>query len=73
MEKKISEKVENLLQKKAPDEAQINNFIKANEGYEKLIQDGLAIKRGFNLLTTQEIYNPALNGSSYQSSQRYNS
>ena len=73
MEKNISERFENLLQTKTPEEAQINNFIRANEGYEKLIQDGLAVKRGFNLLTTEEIYNPALNGSAYQSSQRFNS
>ena len=70
MEKNISDKVENLIQTKSPDDAQINNFIKANEEYEKLIQDGLTVKRGFNIMTTEEIYNPALNGSSYQSSQR---
>ena len=69
MEKNISEKVEDLIQKKSPENAQINDFIRANEEYEKLIQDGLTTKRGYNIMTTEEIYNPALNFSYSQPSQ----
>jgi len=73
MKKNISEKVEDLIKTKAPDNAQINEFIRANEEYQKLIQEGLTIKRGFNIMTTEEIYNPALNCSYSQSSQRLHS
>ena len=38
--------------------SQLNAFIKANEEYQKLINEGLATKRGFNIMTTEEIYNP---------------
>jgi hypothetical protein len=68
MEKNISEKVEDLINTKSSDNAQLNEFIRANEKYQKLIQEGLTMKRGFNLMTTQEIYNPALNCSHSQSS-----
>ena len=61
MEKNISEKVEDLIKTKSPDNTQISNFIQANEEYEKLVQEGLTMKRGFNLMTTEEIYNPLLN------------
>lgn len=73
MENNISDKVKILLESKLPEDTQIRNFIRANESYEKLIRDGLAVKRGFNIMTKEEIYNPALNSSSYQSPQRYNS
>jgi hypothetical protein len=69
MEKNISEKVEDLLKAKSTDNAQLSEFIRANEEYQKLIQEGLTMKRGFNILTTQEIYNPALNCSHSQQSQ----
>ncbi|MCX6251613.1 MAG: hypothetical protein NTX61_12780 [Bacteroidetes bacterium] len=67
MKKNISEKVEDLLKTKISDNAQINQFIRANEEYEKLIHDGLTIKRGYNIMTTEEIYNPGLNCSYSQS------
>ncbi|MFA5816205.1 MAG: hypothetical protein WC865_11345 [Bacteroidales bacterium] len=70
MEKNISEKVEDLIKTNSPDNAQLNEFIRANEEYQKLIQEGLTMKRGFNILTTEEIYNPALNCSHSQPSQR---
>jgi hypothetical protein len=73
MEKNISEKVEDLIKTKSPDNAQLNEFKRANEEYQKLIQEGLTMKRGFNILTTEEIYNPALNCSHSQPSQRLHS
>lgn len=73
MEKNISEKVEDLIKTKSPDNAQLNEFIRANEEYQKLIQEGLTMKRGFNIMTTEEIYNPALNCSYSQPSQRLHS
>ena len=60
MGKNIADKIENLIRTKFPDNAQINDFIRANEEYQKLIREGLAIKRGFNILTTEEIYKPVL-------------
>ena len=66
MKKNISEKVEDLIKTKSPDIAQLKEFIRANEEYQKLIQEGLTMKRGFNIMTTQEIYNPALNCSHSQ-------
>lgn len=60
MENKIVEKVENLIRTKVPDNAQINAFIIADAEYQKLIKEGLATKRGFNIMTTGEIYNPVL-------------
>ena len=73
MEKNISEKVEDLIKTKYPGNTQLNEFIRANEEYQKLIQEGLTTKRGFNILTTEEIYNPALNCSHSQPSQRIHS
>jgi hypothetical protein len=70
MEKNISEKVEDLMKEMNPDNAQVKDFIRANEEYQKLIQEGLTMKRGFNIMTTGEIYNPALNCSHSQPSQR---
>lgn len=61
MGKNISEKVEDLVKSKSPDNAQLKEFIRANEEYQKLIQDGLATKRGFNIMTAEEIHNQALN------------
>lgn len=54
MENKIADKLETLIR----DNSQLNAFIKANEEYQKLINEGLATKRGFNIMTTEEIYNP---------------
>ncbi len=70
MGEKISNRIEDLIKTKYPDNAQFKDFILANEKYQKLIQNGLAMKRGFNILTTEEIYNPALNCSHLQSSQQ---
>jgi len=60
MEKNIADKLETLIRDKSPENSQINAFIKANEEYQKLIDEGLATKRGFNIMTTEEIYNPTL-------------
>jgi|WetSurMetagenome_2_1015567.scaffolds.fasta_scaffold543242_2 hypothetical protein len=61
MEKKITDNVETLISTKLPDNSQINSFLKANEEYQKLIQEGLTVKRGFNIMTSEEIYNSSLN------------
>jgi len=61
MKNNIADKIENLIKTKLPDNTQINDFIKANEEYQKLIKEGLASKRGFNIMTTEEIYNPVSN------------
>jgi hypothetical protein len=52
----IADKIEELIRTKLPDDTQIEEFVKANEEYQKLIQMGLAKERGFNILTTGEIY-----------------
>jgi hypothetical protein len=52
----IADKVEELIRTKLPDDTQIEEFVKANEEYQKLIQMGLAKERGFSILTTGEIY-----------------
>lgn len=70
MENNISEKVEVLIKTKSPDNAQVNDFIQASKEYEKLIQEGLTMRRGFSIMTTGEIFNPALNCSYIQTSQR---
>jgi hypothetical protein len=67
MEENITDKIENLIKTKFPDNVQINYFIRANEEYQKLLQDGLTTKRGFNILTTEEIYNSTPNCSYNQS------
>jgi len=56
MEKYIAEKVEELITENNPDNEEINEFIKAIEEYNKLIEQGLVKERGFNILTTEEIY-----------------
>jgi len=71
MEKNISEDIEDLIKTKSPVNAQINEFIRADEEYQKLIQNGVTMKRGFNIMTTEEIYNPALNSSFSQTWQRF--
>lgn len=71
MKENIAEKVEDLIKSNTPDNAQINGFIKANEEYEKLVQEGLTNKRGFNIMTTDEIYNPSLNSSFSQPPQQF--
>ena len=70
MEENISQKAEDLIKSKSPEAAQLKEFIRANEEYQKLIEEGLAMKRGYNIMTTEEIYNPALNSSYSQPSQR---
>lgn len=67
MKKNISDKVENLIKTKSPKKSRINDFIRADKNYQKLIQEGLTMKRGFNIMTTEEIHNPALNCSYSQS------
>jgi hypothetical protein len=71
MKKNISEKVEDLIKTKSSNDVQLNKLIRADEEYQKLIQDGLTMKRGFNIMTTEEIYNPALNSSYTQPSERF--
>lgn len=61
MKKNIADKIEDLIKTKSPENNQISDFIKANEEYQKLIQEGLTTKRGFNIMTIGEIYNPTLN------------
>jgi hypothetical protein len=61
MENNIVDKIENLIESNVPDNAQINDFIRVTEEYQKLVNEGLTIKRGFNLMTTEEIYNDSSN------------
>ena len=61
MEKNIADKIEILIKTKVPDNDRLKEFIKANDEYQKLIQEGIAIKRGFNIMTTEEIYSPVSN------------
>ncbi len=62
MKKKLADKLDDLIKTKVvSNDTQINAFIKANEDYQKLLQEGLTTKRGFNLMTTEEIYSPILN------------
>lgn len=71
MKKNISEIVEDLIKSKTPNKAQINEFIKANEDYEKMVQSGFTVKRGYNIMTTEEIYSPASNCSYSQSPEEF--
>lgn len=73
MENNISNKVENLLKTNSKDDALINSYIEASKEFEKLVQEGLTSKRGFNLMTTEEIYNPTLNCSYSQTEQNIHS
>ena len=73
MEKNISNKIENLIKTKSPKKSRINDFIQADRDYQKLIQKGLTMKRGFNIMTTEEIHNPALNCACSQSTQQLHS
>ena len=61
MENNILDIIKETMDSKSKNLNHIDSLIKASEDYEKLIKDGLAKKRGFNLMTTDEIYNPALN------------
>lgn len=67
MENSITNEMENLIKTGAPENAQINNFIKADEEYQKLLKEGLTTKRGFNILTTEEIYRLSSSSSYNQS------
>ncbi len=58
MENNISERLEDFIQPKSSDNKQVDAFVKAAEEYEKLIREGLAKKRGFNIMTIGEIYTP---------------
>lgn len=69
MKQNSSTKIEKLINEKSADNTQINNFIKASEEYQRLLKDGLTKKRGFNILTTEEIYNPILKQLYIQSGQ----
>lgn len=66
MKNNLSKSIEDLVKAIDLDNAQIKEFMKADEEYKKLLQEGMTEKRGFNLLTTQEIYDPALNCSHKQ-------
>lgn len=68
MEENISKKTEELIKSKAHEAPQFKEFIRAIEEYQKLIEKGLAVRRGYNLMTNEEIYNPALNCSYLQPS-----
>lgn len=61
MEKKISEIPEELINSKTHDAEKLQDLINAIDEYKRLIDEGLTAKRGYNLLTTEEIFNPALN------------
>jgi hypothetical protein len=61
MTNSISQEAENLIKEKESNLSQLKNLIIASEDYEKLIQTGMTKKRGFNILTTDEIYNPIFN------------
>jgi len=61
MENNISEKVEWLIKENSAQLSQLDSLIKASEDYEKLLQEGWAVKRGFNIMTMQEIYTPLSN------------
>jgi hypothetical protein len=61
MKENIVNEIENLIENRSPDNEQINSFIKANEEYQKLIKEGLTMKRGYNLLTTEEIHHSPSN------------
>jgi hypothetical protein len=56
MEKNISDKLEELLNANQPGNIKTEEFVKASEVYQKLIEMGLTQKRGFSILTTEEIY-----------------
>jgi len=73
MDKKNSEKIEDLLNTLHPEKAHLNDFIKASEEYERLIQEGLTKKRGFNIMTTEEILNPVSNFTYSQTAQKLKS
>lgn len=54
----ISEKLQELIKKKEAEEMPKaeTDFIQASKEYERLVNEGLVVKRGYNLMTTQEIY-----------------
>lgn len=58
MKKSISIVTEDFIKSKFIDPSQLEGFIQASEEYKKLIEDGLVIKRGYNIMTTEEIFNP---------------
>jgi hypothetical protein len=70
MEKNISDELEEVIRTKSPNNPQINGYIKAEKEYERLVKDGLATKRGYNLLTTEEIYLPVSSCTFSQSFQK---
>jgi hypothetical protein len=57
MEKSISKTVKAVV-KKTMQDPEMNKFIEASNYYEQLVREGLATKRGFNIKTLQEIYQP---------------
>ena len=61
MDSNISNELEKLQSSQFSTDDQKNEFIHASEEYNDLVKNGLAIKRGFNIMTIQEIYNPVLN------------
>jgi len=58
MDNEISRNLETLIRERPNENADISDFILASKEYDILIQKGLVNKRGFNIMTTEEIYNP---------------
>ena len=58
MEKSILEQAENILDiYKVKDCSQLETFLEISELNRKLEKSGLSNPRGYNILTTEEIYN----------------
>lgn len=61
MENSIVEQSENLLDKHvAEDKSQLELYLRISELNKSLIASGLSKPRGYNLLTTEEIYSQSL-------------
>ena len=60
MESQIIEEILNVVGTNPPADSDLNTFIKADEEYKQLIKEGLTTKRGFNIMTTGEIYSSAV-------------
>jgi hypothetical protein len=58
-----SDQIKDLVKKRLPENSQLIDFIQANEKYEKLVKEGMILKRGYNIMTTGEIYNSISNNS----------
>lgn len=59
MEKKITESLEEILSKEAQkfiDDPIVKEYEKASKEFDALVDKGLAIKRGYNLLTIENTH-----------------